>query len=326
MTKWWCVVSLAALPACQALAPLQHQHIPLWPADPVAVHAPKGIVGVDVNSRGEVHLFHRGTRVWNEDTPSTRLQESTILVLDRKRGKVLRTWGSNRFVVPHGLTIDDRDNIWLTDVKLHQVFKYSRSGQLLLIVGEAGVAGRDGQHFNGPTDVAVLPDGSFYVTDGYGNARVAKFSAEGRFQFDWGGRGRAEGEFRVPHAIAIGSRGQVYVADRENSRVQVFSMAGKYLRQWSTLPLEKPFGISVFNGRVIVTGDPAQHPSVPSTLRIAEFSEDGTLSSMTAALNGRGPGGDDLAIAGDGSIFVVGPWKHGVEKFATSRVRQKHHR
>lgn len=239
---------------------------------------------------------------------------------------MLRTWGSNRFVVPHGVTIDDRDNIWLTDVKLHQVSKYTPSGQLLLTVGVAGVAGRDGQHFDGPTDVAVLPDGSFYVSDGYGNARIAKFSADGRFEFDWGSRGRAAGQFRVPHAIAVGPSGQVYVADRENLRVQVFSKSGRFLRQWSTLPLEKPFGLSIYRGRIFVTGDAVQSPTQSLPIRVAQFSEEGTLLSTSVAQSRLGPGADDLAISDRGSIFVVGPWKHGIEKFVKRRTRQERRR
>jgi peptidylamidoglycolate lyase len=270
-----------------------------------------------------VHLFHRGWRVWNKDTPSTPLAEPAVLVLDSETGRVLRDWGSNRFVVPHGLTIDSCDNVWLTDVKLHQVFKFSPSGQLLLTIGEAGVAGRDGEHFNGPTDVAVLPNGSFYVADGYGNARVAKFSADGRFEFEWGSRGISEGQFRLPHAIAIGAGDQVYVADRENSRVQVFSNSGEYLRQWSTWPLEKPFGLSINRGRVVVTGDAPQQPSVLSSIRIAQFTDDGTLLSTTTPLARTEPGGDDVGIANDGSIFVVGPWEHGVEKFVPFRARRR---
>jgi DNA-binding beta-propeller fold protein YncE len=247
------------------------------------------------------------------------------LVLESKTGRVLRAWGANLFVVPHGVTIDDRDNVWLTDVKLHQVFKYSPSGRLILAVGEAGVAGRDGEHFDGPTDVAVLPDGSFYVTDGYGNGRVAKFTADGKFEFDWGSPGRAKGQFRIPHAIAIGAGDQVYVADRENARIQVFSKSGRYLREWSTLPLEKPFGISILGGQVFVTGDAPRQPAELSSIRLAHFSSDGALISTTAAQGAVGPGGDDLATGEGGNIFVVGPWGHGVEKFIHSRSRRRLH-
>ena len=314
------IAGLALLAGCQSVTPLEHALVPHWPVHSVRAYAPNGIVGVDVNSSGEMHLFHRGSRVWNDDTPLTPIKEPTVLVLERATGRVLRTWGADHFAVPHGLTIDDQDNIWLTDVKLHQVFKFSPSGQLLLTIGEAGVAGRDGRHFDGPTDVAVLPDGSFYVTDGYGNARVAKFSADGSFQFDWGTRGTAPGQFRIPHAIDVGPRNRVYVADRENGRVQVFSETGMFVREFSTRPLEKPFGISVDRGRVVVTGD-APRQTEHSSVRLAQFSADGTLLSTAPALV-TGPGGDDLAVASDGSIFVVGPWEHGVEKFVHSGQRR----
>jgi peptidylamidoglycolate lyase len=322
-TQW--MLPLALLTACQTIALSEREHDRLWPEATVDAHGRNGVVGVDVNSRDEVHLFHRAGRVWDEDTPTTPLTEPTILVLAGGTGKALRAWGSNRFVVPHGLTIDAHDNVWTTDVKLHQVMKFSPSGELLLVLGEAGVSGRDSTHFDGPTDVAVLPDGSFYVSDGYGNARVAKFTANGRFEFSWGSRGKAEGQFRIPHAIAVSRKGQVYVADRENSRVQIFSKLGGFVREWSTLPVEKPFGLSLYNGRVALTGDVAQTAPLPSSIRIAEFSEWGKLLSTTVTLREVGQGGDDIAISSGGDIYVVGPWKHGIERFVRRHARQQRH-
>ena len=107
------------------------------------------------------------------------------------------------------------------------MFKFDHSGKLLLSVGERGVPGADGSHFNRPTDVATADDGSFYVSDGYLNSRVAVFSPEGRFLFEWGTKGGGPGQFNVPHGIALDSYGRVYVADRGNARLQVFDKKGK---------------------------------------------------------------------------------------------------
>lgn len=155
--------------------------------------------GVDVDSRNRVYVFHRAARSWSED-PALPLISGTTIEVFNANGRHLRSWGANTFVMPHGLTIDLQDNVWLTDVGLHQVFKFSPDGKLLLTLGEARVPGADRTHFNKPTDVAVLPDGSFYVSDGYGNTRVVKFSATGRFEFEWGRRGTAQGNliFRMP--------------------------------------------------------------------------------------------------------------------------------
>ncbi len=135
--------------------------------------------------------------------------------------------------MPHGLTVDRENNIWITDVGLHQVFKFSHKGQLLLRLGEAGVAGNDSNHFNKPTGVAVAPNGSFYVSDGYGNSRILRFSADGKCLSEWGKKGDKAGEFNTPHGIAVDHNGLVYVADRENSRIQVFTATGHFIKQLS---------------------------------------------------------------------------------------------
>jgi peptidylamidoglycolate lyase len=118
-------------------------------------------------------------------------------------GKSNCRWPENLFAMPHGLTIDAHDNVWLTDVALQQVYKFSPEGQLLLTLGERGVAGADLAHFNRPTAVAVAGDGSPYVSDGYNNSRVMKFSADGKFLFQWGTKGSGPGQFDLPHWVAI---------------------------------------------------------------------------------------------------------------------------
>jgi peptidylamidoglycolate lyase len=146
--------------------------------------------------------------------------------LDPNTGRILKEWGKNIFIMPHGLTIDKGDNIWVTDVGLQQVLKFNRNGDLLMRIGTAKVAGNDSTHFDQPTDVAIAADGSFYVSDGYGNSRVVKCSSEGHFLFAWGSKGHKPGEFDLPHGIELDSAGNVYIADRENKRIQVFDPNG----------------------------------------------------------------------------------------------------
>jgi len=191
--------------------------------------------GMGVDRSQHIFIFHRADRKWSSDIPlpETCISSKTILMLDRESGKILNSWGDDLFIMPHGLTVDLDNNIWVTDVGLHQVFKFSHEGKLLMKFGDAKVSGSDSTHFFHPTDVAIANDGSFYVSDGYGNSRIMKFSSAGEYLFEWGKKGDQEGEFNLPHAIDLDDEGNVYVADRENSRVQVFTPTGKFINQWA---------------------------------------------------------------------------------------------
>jgi len=133
--------------------------------------------GVGVDSRGAVLVFHRAGRTWSTPFPAEPIKAPTVWVFDGTSGRVLRSWGGGEFIMPHGLTVDRQDNVWVTDVGRHQVLKFSADGRLLLALGERGVPGADSTHFNLPTDVAVRPDGGIYVSDGYANTRVMRFDA-----------------------------------------------------------------------------------------------------------------------------------------------------
>jgi peptidylamidoglycolate lyase len=249
--------------------------------------------GVDVDPRGNVFVFHRAGRMWSVDP--------AIL-----------------FVMPHGLTIDQQGNVWVTDVLLHQVFKFSPSGELLLALGHARVPGADRSHFNLPTDVAVLPDGSFYVSDGYGNARVVKFSATGEYQFEWGRRGAGPGEFDLPHAIDVDAGGRVYVADRSNARVQVFDHAGNFLAQWRGAELGRPYSVAISGDRAVVVDGGDQPEIGPDRAGAAEVDLNGRLLSRFGRFgnyDGQFRLAHDVAVARDGSIFVVDAWGQRVQRF-----------
>lgn len=146
------------------------------------------------------------------------------------------------FASAHGLRVDAKDNIWVTDNGNHTVIKFSRDGKVLMTLGEKNVAGEDAAHFDKPTDIAFAQNGDFYIADGYGNSRVVKFNQEGKFLMAWGKKGAGPGEFNLPHAIRLDAAGQVYVGDRENDRVQVFDANGKFLRQFGGFA---PFGLFI---------------------------------------------------------------------------------
>jgi peptidylamidoglycolate lyase len=125
------------------------------------------------------------------------------------------------------------------------------------------IGGNDSSHFNKPTDVAVLSDGSFYVSDGYVNSRVAKFSADGKYQFEWGRKGVGPGEFNTPHGITVDTAGRVYVADRENDRIQVFTPEGKFITQWKNPALGRPYGVRIGRDGLLYVADGGEQPKSP---------------------------------------------------------------
>src|SRR5258707_9603966 len=155
---------------------------------------------VAANSKEKILLFHRG--------------KHPILCFD-KDGKFLRSWGDDVIMTAHGLRIDRDDNVWVTDIEAHRVFKFDPAGKELLALG-TGRPGTDTDQFDKPTDVAFGPSGEFFVSDGYGNSRVLKFSPNGGFIKTWGVPGTRGGEFNLPHSILVDSKDRVLVGDREN--------------------------------------------------------------------------------------------------------------
>lgn len=201
-----------------------------WPILPKGTL--KQVTGIGVDNSQNVFLFVRTGREWTDVFPDSLISINTVFLFDKETGKVMNSWGKNLFVMPHSLTVDKDNNVWVTDVGLHQVFKFTHDGQLLMKWGVPKIPGEDSLHFNRPTDVAVANDGSFYVSDGYRNSRVVKFSKEGKYLFEWGKKGNGPGDFHIPHGIDLDTHGDVYVADRQNNRIQKFTAAGKFLKEW----------------------------------------------------------------------------------------------
>jgi hypothetical protein len=188
------------------------------------------VAGVATDSRDHVYVFSRG--------------DHRVMVFDRD-GTFQSSWGEGVFVRPHGIFVGPDDCVYCTDDSDHTVRKFTPDGRLLLTLGtrgkpsDTGATSNDyrtiqwgGPPFHYPTNL-TLSSGDMYVSDGYGNARVHKFSADGQLLFSWGEPGTAPGQFHLPHGIAIDRQGVVYVADRENSRIQLFTPEGKFISQWT---------------------------------------------------------------------------------------------
>ena len=191
-----------------------------------------GQTAIVTDSQDRVYLFNRS------DHP--------LIVLDRE-GNYLASWGEEVLHDAHGMFIDAEENLYLPVKNNHVVLKYTREGNLLLTLGawdqpsDTGWSGnyadpalRAAGPFNRPSDVGLDDQGDMYISDGYGNARVHKFSAAGELLFSWGSPGKtAPGEFHVPHGVWVHTDGRVFVADRENNRIQIFSPDGAFLDQWT---------------------------------------------------------------------------------------------
>jgi DNA-binding beta-propeller fold protein YncE len=201
-----------------------------------------------VDSGDRVHVYNRG--------------EHPVIVFDRD-GHFLRSWGEGQTVRAHGITIGPDDSVWLTDDGAHTIRKFSPDGKLLLTIGTAGQGAEPphcGKPFNRPTHVALCPkSGDVYISDGYGNSRVHKYDPTGRHLFSWGEPGTDPGCFNIPHNIATDADGLVYVADRENHRVQIFDGQGRYQGQLNHL--HRPCGLFVDrrNGGRVYVGELPTH-------------------------------------------------------------------
>jgi len=215
-------------------------------------------------------------------------------------GTLVKSFGAGLMLSPHGIFVDREGNVWVTDCactgtaaqrntagKGHQVYKFSPDGTLLLTLGKAGGA-RDSAYFYQPNDVLVAPDGSIFVSEGHSstataNARVLKFDKTGRFLKAWGRKGTGRGEFDQPHALAMDSRGRLFVGDRGNNRIQIFDQEGAWLATWTQF--SRPSGIYIDRSDVIYVAD-SESGSVDSAhgnwkrgIRIGS-AKDGTLTAF----------------------------------------------
>lgn len=236
-----------------------------------------------------------------------------ILKFDQD-GNVVESFGGGMFIWPHGIDVDPDGNVWVTDAvaanrtpegsRGHQVIKFSPDGDVLMTLGTPGEPGDGPDHFNSPSDVVVADNGDIFVADGHGantNNRIVKFSSDGTFIMSWGQTGYAPGEFRTLHAIAIDSRGRVFVGDRSNNRIQIFDQVGNVIAVWTQFG--RPSGISFDdNDRIYVAdseSDDVQNPGWEMGIRIGDALT-GWVSEFILY-----PWGDPRMTVGNGAEFVA---------------------
>jgi sugar lactone lactonase YvrE len=194
-------------------------------------------------------------------------------------GRLVASFGAGMFVFPHGVFVDADDNIWVTDGqgkngKGQQVFEFSPTGRVLMTLGKAGVAGDGPDTFNQPSDVLVTAS-AIFVADGHGgdtNARIVKFDRSGKYLKEWGHKGSGPGEFDTPHGLVLDGQGHLLVADRGNSRIQVFDQEGRFITQWKQFG--RPSGIALDRAGLLYAADsqsgtPEINPDIQQGVRIA---------------------------------------------------------
>ena len=249
---------------------------------------PKGIAklgpvpGIAFNSKGHLIVSHRGPR--------------PILIYDTD-GKLIDMFGDDELTAVHGTRVDSQDNVWVTDHKNHTVIKYAPTGDVLKILGRRDMPGEDEFTFNRPTDVAFGKNGDFFVSDGYGNNRVVKFTKDYKYVKAWGRKGTDIGQFHLPHCVVFDAKGLLHVADRENDRVQVYDQDGNYVRHYGGFA---PFGLFITRDQSLFVADGRAHKCLRMTLDgqvEAEWGSEGAAPGQFKLPHG-------IAVDKDGNVYV----------------------
>jgi sugar lactone lactonase YvrE len=215
-------------------------------------------IGVDIDRDGKsVWVFDRCATA--DDCSGSNL--APIMKFD-PTGKLLTSFGAGLFNYPHGFFVDRDDNIWVSDGRAknngkgHTVMKFTPDGKLLMTLGKPGIAGETPDTFNAPSDIQIAPNGDIFVADGHGgdtNARIVKLSKDGKFIKAWGKKGAGPGEFDTPHSLAMDSAGRLFVADRSNSRIQIFDQDGRILAEWRQFG--RPSGVFINKNDILYSAD-----------------------------------------------------------------------
>ena len=271
--------------------------------------------GRSIGSTAGIDMDRDGRSLWAfERCGSTTCEKSPTvapLVKFDASGNLVKSLGAGMFVNPHGIHVDADGNIWVSDGegipgKGHQVFKLNQDGKVLLTLGKAGVAGTGTDTFNRPSDIFVAPNGDIFVADGHGgdtNARMLKFSKDGKFIKTWGKKGTAPGDFDTPHALAMDSKGRLFVGDRGNSRIQIFDQNGTFLEEWKQFG--RPSGVFIDRNDILYVADHQSdektNPGFQRGIRIGS-ARDGKVTAFIVDA----PDGSQEGVAADTAGNVYG--------------------
>ncbi|MBL8179885.1 MAG: 6-bladed beta-propeller [Bryobacterales bacterium] len=241
------------------------------------------VSSVATDGKGTFYLLQRG------------LRSEPVIAVDG-RGRVLRSWGRGLYKIPHSIRVDRSGDVWTTDAASSMVYRFSKEGKktLEIAVGEIPEGRRE---FRGTTDIAFGPNGRVFISDGYGNNRVLVYDAKGKRVRQWGEKGIEAGQFHLPHGIAIDERNIVYVADRENGRIQRFDLSGKFLGMWTNLG--KTFSLSLQGGALWIGTQPPDEPNgAPGWLMKVDRDTGRVLGAVEST------GHHSVAVTADGELLT----------------------
>lgn len=284
-----------------------------------------GVIAVTPDRDGKsIWAFERcGGNCLNSELPA-------VLEFDPS-GKLVKSFGTGMFVFPHGIAVDADDNVYVADAngkngKGDVVVKFSPEGKVLMTLGHPGMPGDAPGYFDRPSAVAVAPDGTIFVADGHGgdsNARIVKIAPDGKAIKTWGKKGSAPGEFNEPHGIALDSAGRVFVADRANSRIQIFDQDGKFLAEWRQFG--RPSAVFIDKNDVMYVADSQTEdkegctpdPGCRRGIRIGS-AKDGTVKYYIPRPNPKDDksGGEGVAADAAGNVFGAENVGKGLRKYA----------
>jgi DNA-binding beta-propeller fold protein YncE len=262
-------------------------------------------IGVDID--------RDGTSVWVFDRCGGKTCEGSNIAPIQKfdaSGRLVVAFGSGLFSWPHGLFAAPDGTLWVTDGQKQVVMQLTSDGRVLRTLGKPGVAGDGPDTFNSPSDVVVAPNGDIFVADGHGdypmpktNDRMVKFSKDGKFIKAWGHHGSGQGEFDVPHGLAMDSAGRLFVADRANNRIQIFNQDGKLLAEWKQFG--RPSGIYIRNDIIYVgdsQSDEKTNPPFQQGIRIGSV-KDGKVTAFIPSIDAKISMPEGVAADQDGNVF-----------------------
>ncbi len=285
--------------------------------------------GIDIGPDGHVWVYDRCGANGLDGGCEANPDVDPILKYDRNTGEMLANFGAGLFVLPHGLHVDDDGNVWVTDsqgneagTKGHQVIKFSPEGEELMRLGEAGQPGSGPGQLNEPCDVIVAPNGDIFVSDGHSGqspdppagrtGRILKFDSEGNFIMEWGEIGFRPGQFRTPHALEFDSQGRLFVADRGNHRIQIFSQDGELLDIYQRYSRISGLFITADDTLYAIDSESQEtnHYGWLNGVRVGSANEDRVTGFIPPHIptDGRvlqGLAGEGIAVDEDGNVFVA---------------------